>query len=243
MKIYSRLIWITNKDLKKIINKVKVLALVLRNAIRDRKNDLQHNWRNIEIWRRHGAETRFHFADNPNFTVGKHTYGIPFLRVYHHPYRVTIGAFCSIAEDCQLLIGGSHKISNVSSYPFNAYRRHFPSTPPELFTCNPDNYIEIGNDVWFGRHVIVLNGVTIGDGAVIGAGTVVSKDVPPYAVVVGNPMRIIKYRFDPETIDAIQGTEWWNLDDSDIDRLVPLMGNIPEFVAAYNDIKKNLQQS
>lgn len=77
----------------------------------------------------------------------------------------------------------------------------------------------IGNDVWLGANSLVLKGVKIGDGAVIGAGAVVTKDVPPYAIVGGNPAKVIKMRFDDETIGKLMQLQWWNLDLSIIENL------------------------
>ena len=79
--------------------------------------------------------------------------------------------------------------------------------------------ITIGNDVWIGDGAFIKNGVTIGDGAIIGARAVVTKDIPPYAIVVGVPAKILKYRFSEQIIDRLLNTKWWNLDDSIIKKL------------------------
>ena len=90
--------------------------------------------------------------------------------------------------------------------------------------------IVIGNDVFIGANVTVLDGVTIGDGAVIGAGAVVSKDIPPYAVAVGCPIRIMKYRFDPEQIEALRHIEWWNFDDEKLKKVEQLFFDVNQFI-------------
>lgn len=81
----------------------------------------------------------------------------------------------------------------------------------------------IGHDVWLGRNALILSGVNIGDGAVIGAGAVVVKDIPPYAIAAGNPARVIRYRFDRQQIAALEKIQWWNWDDSKINSILPLL--------------------
>ena len=83
-----------------------------------------------------------------------------------------------------------------------------------ILTLKVQKKVIIGNDVWIGSHALILGGVKIGDGAVIGAGAVVTKDVPPYAVVGGVPARIIKYRFSQEIIDKLLEIKWWNLPEN-----------------------------
>lgn len=128
-----------------------------------------------------------------------------------------IGRFCSIASNVKIE-PYRHPTNLVSSYSC------FYNTPNKLplgksnydfdYQLKTDNgyYVEIGNDVWIGENVIIKGGVKIGDGAVIGMGAVVTKDVPPYAVVGGVPAKIIKYRFDNETINKLLKIQWWNWD-------------------------------
>lgn len=135
-----------------------------------------------------------------------------------------IGSFCSIAENC--VIGTpSHPIDFVSSSPVflqgsNYLKYHFAK-----LKFKPSKKVTIGNDVWIGTNAVVLGGVTIGTGAIIGAGAIVTKDVPPYAVVGGVPAKIIKYRFDDETISKLLKSEWWNKSDSELEKLAPLFDN------------------
>lgn len=135
--------------------------------------------------------------------------------------NVNIGRFVTFARNCQ--IGGTeHPIHYVSTSFFRISKNWFPDDPlvnsaDFIENSRPEgsqrsNLIEIGNDVWFGASCLVLKGVTIGTGAVIGAGAVVTKDVPPYAIVVGNPAKIIRYRFDENTIARLLSTSWWDRD-------------------------------
>ncbi|WP_308462078.1 CatB-related O-acetyltransferase [Mesorhizobium sp. INR15] len=94
--------------------------------------------------------------------------------------------------------------------------------------------IRIGNDVWIGRRAIILSGVTIGDGAVIGAGAVVSKDVPPYAVVVGNPAALVRYRFNSGQIASLLEIRWWDWEDDLIKTDPSFFLPIDEFIAKHH---------
>ncbi|MBB4231773.1 CatB-related O-acetyltransferase [Rhizobium mongolense] len=141
---------------------------------------------------------------------------------------VTIGRFVTFARNCQ--IGGAeHPIHYVSTSYFRILKSWFPNDPvaqnaamiPNTWPKDRkrSNKIVIGNDAWFGAASLVLRGVTIGDGAVIGAGAVVTKDVPPYAIVAGNPAKIIRYRFEPQIIEKLLRVRWW---DRELDIILKL---------------------
>jgi acetyltransferase-like isoleucine patch superfamily enzyme len=104
----------------------------------------------------------------------------------------------------------NHRVDWISTYPFPAFTDKFPEAKgiEQFVTTKGD--VTIGNDVWIGQHVTILSGVTIGDGAVIGAHSVVGKSIPPYAIAVGNPARVIRYRFDEKTIEMLLKIQWWN---------------------------------
>ena len=144
--------------------------------------------------------------------------------------QTTIGAFCSIA--CRVILGhGKHPIHFLSTSPFLYFDELGYKTkkmPSHSGFWKPEP-VTIGNDVWIGDGVFVRNGVHIGDGAIIGARAVVTKDVPPYAIVVGCPAQIIKYRFTPPVIEELLKLKWWELAD-DIIQQIP-----------YDDIPKALK--
>lgn len=141
-----------------------------------------------------------------------------------------IGKFCSIGPN--LISGwGKHPTNGISTHPM------FYSTGKQNgITLSEENKIEefsqiiIGNDVFIGMNVSILDGVTIGDGAIIGAGAVVAKDIPPYAIAVGNPIQIVKYRFKPEIIDKLEKVKWWNFKYSDLNLVEKYFFDMEEFL-------------
>ena len=130
------------------------------------------------------------------YSIGRNSYISEFS---HISQNVTIGNFCSIGNLCT--IGAhSHALDKLTTFPFL-----------ELIKDVSYKSTLIGSDVWIGSNSVVIAGVTIGHGAVIGAGSVVTKNVPPYAIFVGNPARLFRYRFKPEMISALLDTTWWDL--------------------------------
>ena len=130
------------------------------------------------------------FADlarDYGFTFGDYSYGEPEIIVWKNCGRLTIGRFCSIAAGARLVLGGDHRVDWVTTYPFSDLAGHWTQAAGIAGHPTTRGDIDIGNDVWIGGPSTVLSGVKIGDGAVVGVGAVVTKDVPPYAIVVGNP--------------------------------------------------------
>lgn len=123
--------------------------------------------------------------------------------------HVLVGRYSSLAENLTFNIGQNHNYRNITTYPFENLR-HLENGDHQNHAAGNRGQIIIGNDVWIGDNVCLMGGVRIGNGAVIGANAVVAKDIPPYAVAVGNPARVVKYRFDEETIRRLQKIKWWN---------------------------------
>lgn len=142
--------------------------------------------------------------------VGRRTYGdLMVLDFGHEDERLTIGSFVSIAENVRFILGGNHPHEGFSTYPFTfSYHGKL-----EAQTKGP---ISIGDDVWIGYDVLILSGITVGQGAVIAAGSVVTKNVPPYSVVGGNPAKVIKYRFEPEVVEKLCTFDFSCLSDQTI---------------------------
>lgn len=160
-------------------------------------------------------------------TAGRHTYGVTSRSVLFahssNPPTVTIGNFCSIAPGAVILANVNHPLNLPSTYPFRTTLFGSESSRKEL---SYDNYdvvsrgdTNIGHDVWIGQNALVLSGISIGIGAVIGAGSVVTKNIPPYAIAVGNPAKVIRYRFSPEIIEQLLDSEWWLLSDEKLREL------------------------
>lgn len=136
--------------------------------------------------------------------------------------KTEIGSFCSISD--HVFIGGAeHPMNWISTSPvFQNVRHSGPSRRFAKFDLPSAKRTYIGNDVWIGHGVTIKQGVTIGNGAVIGSNALVTKDVPPYAVVGGVPAKMIKYRFPQEVINRLQEIQWWNLPDEKITDVVEL---------------------
>lgn len=135
-------------------------------------------------------------------SIGRFTYGFGSSHIleWGEGASLTIGAFCSIAKGVTFLLGGEHAGDWISTFPFgHKYGKEMGVLPVSGHPKSKGG-ISIGNDVWIGHGALILSGVDIGDGAIIGAGTVVVRDVSPYAIEAGNPAREIRKRFDEETI-------------------------------------------
>jgi chloramphenicol O-acetyltransferase type B len=146
-------------------------------------------------------------ADVPYINdAGDHSYG----NIIRLPYyaEIKIGKFCSISDGVEFNSMGDHNIDWLTSYPF--HNIDYWSHDKELQYYQREHEIVIGNDVWIGFGVKILHGVTIGDGAAIGAYTVVAKDVRPYAIMVGNPAQEIRRRFSDDVVEALLEIKWWD---------------------------------
>jgi acetyltransferase-like isoleucine patch superfamily enzyme len=164
-------------------------------------------------------------------TVGRHTYGFEkdTFFIYTEGARIDVGAFCSIGPQVKVHGGGEHVMDRASTFPMNA-RLFDPDrrSRPDEFDKGPT---VVGNDVWIGMGATVLAGVSIGDGAVIGARAVVTKDVEPYAIAVGNPARVIRRRFDQETCERLLALRWWDWSDSELQaRRSWFIGDVEDFL-------------
>ena len=157
------------------------------------------------------------------YLKGRHSYGKPDVVRFRMDQCVAVGNFCSTAGGVVFMVGGSHRTDWLTTFPFHAFLSEFPA---EGYVA-PDNKeyqlrggIEVGSDVYIGLGVTILAGVRIGHGAVIGARAVVTRDVPPYAVAVGNPARIVHRRFADETVERLLQMAWWNWSDHKITALL-----------------------
>ena len=162
---------------------------------------------------------------DPSITVGDYTMYNDFVNdpvgfernnvLYHYPInrdRLIIGKFCSIACGAKFLFNSAnHTLSSLSTYPFPLFFEEWGLEKRNVAeSWDNKGDIVIGNDVWIGYEAVIMAGVTIGDGAIIGARAVVTKDVPPYTVAGGIPAKPIKKRYPEETIAALSELKWWD---------------------------------
>ena len=163
--------------------------------------------------------------NNPNIIVGDYTIYNDFVNdptqfeknnvLYHYPInqdRLIIGKFCSIACGAKFLFNSAnHTLKSLSNYTFPLFFEDWELDKKNVaLAWDNKGDIIIGNDVWIGYEAVIMAGVHIGDGAVIAARAVVTKDVPPYTIVGGTPARKIRMRFEEETIARLQQIQWWN---------------------------------
>lgn len=164
-------------------------------------------------WRQqnsHNATIAKNIFDIQNVTIGRYTYGpLNIQRWGSDKEKLIIGDFCSIALNTMFILGGNHNYNHFSTFPSEV---KFLGKKRESYSNGP---IIVSDDVWIGTNSIILSGVTIGRGVVIAAGSVVVKDVPPYAIVGGNPARLIKYRFSPDIIKSLLNIDFKKLSKED----------------------------
>jgi acetyltransferase-like isoleucine patch superfamily enzyme len=158
------------------------------------------------------AALHFVMANNPTYSahsIGRYSYGYPIVLWADKSKnaQLSIGSFCSFAGNVQILLGGNHRSDWLSTFPFMVF---FPSHANHASHSTSKGAVTIGNDVWVAQDAMILSGITIGDGAVIGARCVVTKDVPPYAIVAGNPGRVVKMRFSDDVISQLLAMQWWD---------------------------------
>ena len=188
-------------------------------------------------WRKRNAHNRTTAATCFNaraVTVGRGTYGALDVRHFGNPAeKVTIGNYCSIGPETVFLTGGGHEYRGISTYPFRAM---LGLPGGESLSKGP---ITVEDDVWLGFRVTVLSGVTVGRGAVVAAGSVVTKDIPPYSIVGGVPARVIRYRFPEPVRKALSQVDFAALTPQQAREKIALLDqtltedNVNEVVSAF----------
>ena len=172
---------------------------------------------------------------NPNIVIGDFTYiaDSEFESHVTHLYewngdKLIIGKFCQIAAGVEFVMNGAnHQMNAVTTFPFYTLEG-WSMDPPAPADLPLKGETGSGNDVWIGQNAVILPGVHIGDGAIIGANSVVGSDIAPYTVVAGNPAKPLRKRFDNELIGLLLEFRWWNRSIEEIDALIPLLtcGNL-----------------
>ena len=167
---------------------------------------------------------------NPNIIVGDFTYfaDVDFENHVTHHYdfngdKLIIGKFCQIGAGVEFVMNGAnHQMNAVSTFPFYIVEGFNQEVPLKQDMPLKGDTI-VGNDVWIGQNVTILPGVHIGDGAIIGADSVVGSNVGPYTIVVGNPAKPVRKRFDDELVDMLLKFKWWDKSVDEINELIPLL--------------------
>jgi virginiamycin A acetyltransferase len=170
------------------------------------------------------------FVTRPTIIVGDYTYyddprGPEHFEeqvLYHFDFigdRLIIGRFCSIAAEVTFIMnGGNHPTSWLTTYPFPIFGKGWGVAQPPSWPTRGDT--QVGHDVWIGYRATIMPGVTIGHGAIVATSAVVTKDIPPYAIVGGNPATVIRTRFDPPTVARLLAIAWWDWDAEKLTRNV-----------------------
>jgi virginiamycin A acetyltransferase len=170
------------------------------------------------------------FITRPTIIVGDYTYyddpkgpeNFESNVLYHFDFigdRLIIGRFCSIASEVKFIMnGGNHATDWLATYPFPIFGNGWEAAMPGGWPMKGDTVV--GNDVWIGYGAILMPGIQVGNGAIIATGSVVTKDVPAYGIVGGNPATLIRSRFDPETMGRLEKVRWWDWDAEKITRNV-----------------------
>lgn len=172
--------------------------------------------------------------DHPNITVGSYTYANDFdppddwasrLAPYLYPgapERLILGRFCQIAHGARFITASAnHAMDGLTTYPFAIFDPAALEHYKGSFQNLPDT--TIGSDVWVGHGALILPGVRVGHGAIIGAGAVVARDVPPYAIVAGNPARVVRFRFAEQQVDRLLTLAWWDWEPEQIAAALPAL--------------------
>ena len=175
-------------------------------------------------------------SDNPRYAgykIGRWSYGRPEVLSWNEGTVLEVGSFCSISDTAKILLGGEHRTDWVTTYPFSEF---FPEAREFKGHPHTKGDVNIGHDVWIGYQALIMSGVSIGNGAVVAARSVVTKDVAPYSIVAGNPARHIRFRFDASTVEALQRMAWWDWPLAKIKAAWPflLAPNVEDFVAEFS---------
>ena len=191
-------------------------------------------------WRKLNPHNNIHLKEGALFYrqvyAGRYSYGEISVVMFNTVDRLLIGDFVSIANGVRFLIGGEHCTQNLLTVPVDILIT-------KSFRYNDTisrGGVTIGNDVWIGTNAIILGGVKVGQGAIIGAGAVVAKDIPSYAVVVGNPARVVKYRFSEDLIQKMLKIDFSRIDTSFLSSNMPLLYS-EDMNESIDKIIKNLK--
>lgn len=203
-----KIFFIYKNEIKKIVNKIELKYICCFDDVS-------------------GKKIRKYYKRKYNIEIGKYTYGYREAKIIN---GTKIGSFCSIAPGVKIGLM-NHPLEYVSTNPFLYYKTRKFISEDKLIFQKKEPIIE--DDVWIGTDAIILPGVTIHKGAVVGANAVVTKDVPAYAIVVGVPARVIKYRFDEKTRNSLLKIDWCNWNDFKISKEIDFFYDPKKFIEKY----------
>lgn len=163
----------------------------------------------------------------PSYSIGNGTYGMPEVYDWNEGSTLLIGSYCSIASNVQIFLGGLHRTDWISTFPFPAFIEEASGIEDYNGTRGD---VVIGNDVWLCSGSVILSGVTVGNGAVIACGSIVTRNVEAYSVVAGNPARHVRWRFPQEQRLVLQDIAWWSWPEAEI-RAISTMLCSPDVAA------------
>lgn len=168
-----------------------------------------------------------------DFEIGDWSYGNPDILKWNDQTKLKIGRFCSLAKGVRIVLGGEHHSEWITTYPLDVFVQPQGDMGPGQSSTKGD--VVIGNDVWIGVNSVILSGVTIGDGAIIGAASLVTRDIPPYAIAAGHPAKPIRKRFEEPVIQALLAIRWWDWPLEKIKEARPLLmsDNLDGFIKRY----------
>lgn len=170
------------------------------------------------------------------FQLGDYSYANKdaYVKCWRQPCVVRTGKYCSIAK-CKFVYDGNHSTKFASTFPFLELGHSKTAPANDMFKNEPI----VGNDVWIADDAVIYSGVVIGNGAIVAGQAVVTKDVPPYAIVAGNPAIVVKYRFSKETIERLQKVQWWHLPhDFVCENLASVIDDIDEFLKRAEEYRE-----
>jgi acetyltransferase-like isoleucine patch superfamily enzyme len=180
----------------------------------------RHRWYRRGIDKEHGLRRHLaYYVARHGFEIGDYSYGAPIIRQWGGCSRLVVGRYCSIGDGVEFVLGGNHRVERVTTYPMSMLYGRLAAAD---HTWSRGDII-VGSDVWIGLGAVVLSGLKIGHGAVVGAHTLVTRDVDPYCVVVGNPAKPLRQRFSGAIIAQMLDLRWWDLDKDQLRALLPLM--------------------
>jgi acetyltransferase-like isoleucine patch superfamily enzyme len=181
---------------------------------------------------------RFRKTARCSISIGRYTPHTAYIISAEKTDRVGIGNFCSIGYGAVIIANNGHNLTTgfedyrVATYAMAVLSKE--GFKPSYRLPEKNNFVQIGNDVLVGAYSVILPGVTVGNGAIIGAGSIVTHDIPPYAVVAGTPAKVLRYRYSEEKIAKLQKIAWWSWSDKKIaENMDYFYGKIDDFIDKF----------